>query len=379
MLKVDWRTKGFWLPDGDSDVAGRLLFDGPFSWPVMVLKRSAVDHNLATMAAYCARHGVSLAPHGKTTMAPTLIRAQLDAGAWAITVATPHQALVMRKLGVPRVLLANELLDVRVLRWAFSEDWEFYSYVDSDAGVAALKAAGVPARVFVEIGYPGGRTGCRTVEEAVAVARAASALPGVEVVGVSGFEGQLPDVDAVAGFLGTMAAAGRAVGGPIVSAGGSAFFDLVIEQLSGIGERLVLRSGCYLTHDHGLYADSSPFHRVRGEGTLVAALEVWAQVLSAPEPGVVIAGAGRRDVPHDSGLPVPLRVRGLDGASREAGGAAFVEKLSDQHAHLRGLSAAPGELVSFGISHPCTAFDKWRAFPVVDDDYRVVDVVETYF
>ncbi|WP_246002072.1 alanine racemase [Allorhizocola rhizosphaerae] len=382
MLKIDWRAKGFWLPDGDGDdaaVIGRHLFDGPFSWPVMVAKRPAIEHNLATMAAYCARHGVELAPHGKTTMAPTLIDAQLKSGAWGITAATPNQALIMRKLGVPRVLLANELLDVRVLRWAASLDWEFYSYVDSLAGVAALKSAGVPARVFVEIGFPGGRTGCRTVHEAVAVARAASSLPGVEVVGVSGFEGLLSDLDGVAEYLDTMADAARAIGGPIVSAGGSAFFDLVVERLTGVAERLVLRSGCYITHDHGLYADSSPFHRVPDEGTLLAALEVWAQVLSAPERGVVIAGAGRRDVPHDSGLPVPLRVRGLDGVTREADGPAFVERLSDQHAHLRGLSAVPGELVCFGISHPCTAFDKWRAIPVVDDGYRVLDVIETYF
>jgi D-serine deaminase-like pyridoxal phosphate-dependent protein len=367
---VDWRTKGLWLPaDGRGLFEG--LFEGPFGWPVMVLKRAALQANIATMASYCAGHGVFLAPHGKTTMTPSIVEAQLAAGAWGITFATAQQALVARNWGVPRVLLANEVLDERVLRWAVTQEWEFLSYVDSIEGAAVLPRG---AKVLVEIGYPGGRGGCRDVESAAAIAKAARARPGVEVLGVSGFEGQLPGAGEVRAFLGTIREASRAVGGPIVSAGGSAFFDLVVEELKGIAPQLVLRSGCYVTHDHGLYASSSPL-----AGQLIPALEVWAQVVSAPEPGLVIAGAGRRDVPHDSGHPVPLAVRGRDGETRSADPDAVVERLSDQHAHVRGLRAVPGELVCFGISHPCTAFDKWRVIPEVGEDYRVTALHETYF
>ena len=116
--------KGLWEPS-DVDPIGQNLFDGPFSWPVMVARRSAIDANIATMASYCARHGVEHAPHGKTTMAPTLFQAQLDAGAWGITVATAHQALVAHRFGVPRILLANEVLDPKVLRWAAALEGEF--------------------------------------------------------------------------------------------------------------------------------------------------------------------------------------------------------------------------------------------------------------
>lgn len=382
---MDWQTKGFWLPDEPvtvADLAGQGLFDGPFSWPVMVARRSAIESNLATMAAYCARQGVDLAPHGKTTMSRKLIDAQCQAGAWGITVATPNQALIMRRWGVPRVLLANEVLDERVLGWAaeqVAEGWEFISYVDSMEGVAALREVPGRAQVLIEVGYRHGRAGCRTVAEAVAVARAAAEVDGVEVLGVAGFEGQLSDVDEVRAFLGVIREAARAVGGPVVSVGGSSYFDLVIAELKGVTDRLILRSGCYAIHDHGLYAAANPFTRVPVEGFLLPALEVWAQVLSAPEADVVIAGAGRRDLPHDSGLPVPLRVRDRDGGQREVAEAGQVERLSDQHAHLRGVRARPGELICLGISHPCTAFDKWRVIPVVDDDYRVVDVIETSF
>lgn len=371
---MDWRTKGLWLPS-ETPVIGRGLFDGPFSWPVMVVKRDALASNIAAMAAYCARNEVLLAPHGKTTMARSIVQAQLAAGAWGITVATPNQALVARKWGVPRIFLANELLDPRVWRWGAEQDGlELYSYVDSLDGVGLLAEAGVPASVFIEMGYPSGRTGCRTVKEAVEVADAARALPGVEVAGVSGFEGQLAGDGEVRGFLALIREASRAIGGRFVSAGGSSFFDIVIEELKGVAPQLVLRSGCYVTHDHGTYAQTSPL-----AGTLKPALEVWAQVLSAPEPGFVVAGAGRRDVPHDSGPPVPLAVRGRDGSVRPADPGATVERLSDQHAHIRGLAARPGELVCLGISHPCTAFDKWRVTPEVDADYTVVDLLETAF
>ena len=111
------------------------------------------------------------------------------------------------------------------------------------------------------------------------------------------------------------------------------------------------------------------------------ALELWAHVLSRPEPGLALACAGRRDVAFDAGLPVPLRIRGRDGALRSATGMQAV-RLDDQHCYFQlpeGTGQEPGETVCFGVSHLCTAFDKWRVIPVVDDDYRVVDAIHTLF
>jgi D-serine deaminase-like pyridoxal phosphate-dependent protein len=386
--------KGVWAPDGEVDLVGASLFDAPVNWPVMVLRRSAVESNIAAMAEYCGRHGVLLAPHGKTTMVPQLFQAQLDAGAWGITVATPHQALLARRFGVGRVLLANEVLDPAVLRWAARESaggWEFLCYVDSDEGVAVLRdaLAGSPGRVgvFIEMGYPDGRTGCREVADAARLASSASAVGGVEVVGVAGFEGLLETHDEVRGFLDTLVAAATAVApvarSPlIISAGGSRFFDDVVASFGpparAHGWTVLLRSGCYLSHDHGFYATNSPFSRDPAHGALQPALEVWAQVLSTPEPGLALLGAGKRDLPSDLGLPVALAVRGRDGNERPVS-TVELAALNDQHGYLRGVDARPGELVRLGISHPCTAFDRWPVIPVVDDDYRVVDLYHTHF
>ncbi|HEY7223802.1 MAG TPA: alanine racemase [Micromonosporaceae bacterium] len=394
-ITVGWASKGLWLPDqavtaAEFAAARHDLFGGPFTWPVMVARRSAIEANIAQMARYCAAHDVDLAPHGKTTMSPALFAAQLAAGAWGITVATANQALAAFQFGVPRVLLANELLDARALRWLARQGRDLLCYVDSSAGVDVLAAAlrdGGRVRVLVELGYAGGRTGCRSVAEAERVAAAAAGVPGVEVAGVAGFEGMLPDGEQVAAFLATIAQAAARIAPlcpypVILSAGGSSYFDVVVDVLGPVarahGGRLVLRSGATVTHDDGTYTATTPFTRVAHEGSLTAALEVWAQVLSTPEPDLAILGAGKRDVPYDMGLPVPLTVRGADGSARPLNGST-VELLNDQHAYLRGASVSPGDLVRLGISHPCTAFDKWRVIPIVDDSYHVVDVIDTYF
>jgi D-serine deaminase-like pyridoxal phosphate-dependent protein len=376
---VDWRAKGFWQPDGAVPVeefvaAGHTLFDGSFTWPLLVVRQEAVRANIATMAAYCERHGFSFAPHAKTTMAPALLRAQLAAGAWALTVATASQAVVLRRLGVPRVVIANEVLDSTALRWlAGQSGWEVYLQVDSVAG--AERAAGL--RLLAELGFPGGRTGCRTVDEVLAVARAA----GGRLAGITGYEGGLSTEADVDAWLATLTEAARRLAEEglladevIVSAGGSAWFDRVVKALEGQwlpGHRIraVLRSGASVTHDEGFYRERTPFNRVPGEGGLDPALAIYAQVLSTPEPGLAIAGMGKRDAPFDEGLPVAERP------------GVTVTKLNDHHTYLAVDEGAVevGDVLQFGISHPCTAFDKWRLIPVVDDAGIVVDVLTTYF
>ncbi|WP_067464110.1 alanine racemase [Actinomadura macra] len=399
---VDWRTKGLWVPGPPVPFAAfaaarHPLFGGPFTWPVMVARRSALEHNITALAAFCADRGLAFAPHGKTSMAPTLFQAQLDAGAWGITAATANQVLAYRTFGVPRVLLANELLDPTALRWLGGEiddGMEFLLYADSVEGVAAISAAAGrrPFRVLVEFGHPGGRTGCRTVAELIAVARAVAAAPGTELAGVAGYEGGLPDAASAGGYLAALRDAALALAADgllprevIVTAGGSAYFDLVADRLAGAwlpGHELtvILRSGAYVSHDDGIYTARTPFTRI--PGSLDAALEIWAQVTSVPEPGLAILGVGKREAPYDAGLPVPLRLRRPDGTLLPADGLR-VTGTNDHHAYLAVDPGAPrprpGDLLCLGISHPCTAFDKWQVIPVVDDDHTVTDLIRTYF
>jgi D-serine deaminase-like pyridoxal phosphate-dependent protein len=402
---VDWRYKGFPPATGVTPAGVRAqgwnVLAGDLLTPVLVLKESALAHNIALMARYCAEHGVSLAPHGKTTMSPELFSRQLEAGAWGITAATTSQVRVFRAFGVERIVLANELVEPAAIRWIADElaadpAFDFYCLADSVAAVDALTGAlaggsARPLGVLVELGLPNGRTGCRSVDAAREVAEAVARSPVLELAGVEGFEGIIhsesieADLGAVDAFLDGLATLAAELGGRdelLVTVGGSAYFDRVVERLSGIAARVVLRSGCYVTHDSGFYDHLSPLgeRSPRGE-RLRPALEAWSVVLSRPEPDRALLCMGKRDVSFDIDLPRPV-VASSRGALRSVEGAMSVFDLNDQHAYLRlppedGL--AVGDLLGCGISHPCTAFDKWRLIPVVDDEYTVVDAVHTFF
>jgi D-serine deaminase-like pyridoxal phosphate-dependent protein len=256
------------------------------------------------------------------------------------------------------------------------------------------------------MGHAGGRTGCRTLAQAIDVARAVAAEPALRVVGVAGFEGYIgheltaPVIASVDAFLDSIHAVASELarqglvadrgGGVIVSAGGSVFFDRVTAILArplsgGQPARCVLRSGAYVSHDSGFYERLSPFSRPGSDPAyrLVPALEAWGEVLSIPEPGLAIVGLGRRDVPFDLGLPVPWSVRspGPDGIAADAR-ACSATSINDQHLHVSlpdGIATDVGDWMSFGISHPCTAFDKWAVIPELDENYRVIDFVLTCF
>ncbi|GAA4137924.1 alanine racemase [Actinomadura keratinilytica] len=403
--RLDWRFKA--VPAAaDGATVEEYLRTRPtlddFGTPLLTLDAGALDHNIRLMASWTAEAGVHLAPHGKTTMAPALWRRQLDAGAWGITLANLPQLRVGRAFGVRNVVLANTLLDPAGLAWLSREldrdpGFTFLSWVDAVRSVElmdrALRAAGAsrPVDVCVELGGPGGRTGLRDDGEAEAVAAAVRRAPTLRLAGVAGYEGALArDASAegraaVDAYLRRMAALhGRLayeVDEPVVSAGGSAFFDQVVDVLGGLDARVVLRSGAYVVHDDGFYRSVSPFARGTGRGErLRSAMHAWARVVSRPEPALALLDAGRRDLSFDLGLPEPQLVRGA-GTAPVAG--ARVTALNDQHAFLRDADVRVGDVVRLGPSHPCTVLDKWTLIPVVDDadadTPAVVDLIRTWF
>ncbi|MFG2786991.1 amino acid deaminase [Streptomyces sp. NPDC048419] len=409
--RVDHRFKGL-PPDADGLTVGELaaqrrnLFTGGFATPVLALSAERLEHNLALMETYATRHGLAFAPHGKTSMAPQLFRQQIERGAWGITLAVPHQVRVARRFGVERVFLANELVDAAALKWISAEldadpGFRFVCYVDSVRGVelmdAALHGASRPLDVVVELGAgEGARTGVRTEAECAAVADAVAGTRTLRLVGVAGYEGEVPraDPERVHAWLRRLTAlaadfdkAGRFAGLDeiVVSAGGSAWFDAVADVFAEIPELSspvlkLLRSGAYVSHDDGHYREVTPFNRVPGEGALEPAFRLWAQVVSRPSAEQAFANAGKRDAAYDLDLPFAQVVR-AGGAERPATGIT-VTGLSDQHAWLRTGDEADlevGDWVGMGLSHPCTSFDKWQLIPLVEADGTVVDYIRTFF
>ena len=377
---LGWRHKGL-PPDAETvaDLVGRRVPLDGFTSPVAVLDGPALAANLDRYADFCAAHGLLLAPHVKTTMAPALAAEQARRGAWGFTVANVAQARVLRAFGARRLIVAHGVVDRAAVDWLATQqdEAEVYCWVDSPEAVAAL--AGRPVPVFVELGLTGGRTGARGVAAAVEVARAVSRTPGVRLAGVAGYEGSYgatrsaEDVAAVRAHLAELVRLADALDAATVTAGGSSYPDLVAEAFDGLDRRKVLRSGAYVAHDHGHYAHLSPF-------PLQPALRVWAVVVSAPEPGLAFLNLGKRDVSYDLDLPVPLAVLGADSAGRPVERLA-VTALNDQHAYLSDPAGEVrvGDWVVCGISHPCTMFERWTALPVVNEEHQVIDLVRTFF
>ncbi len=390
------------------------VLDDQFTMPLLTLSASAMSHNLNAMQRYCESTGVHLAPHGKTTMSPELLLRQLQGGAWGVTAATLSQLQIFRSFGIDRILFANEIAGKAHARYVCQmlrdDPFELYSWVDSAPGVEQLSAASaeehlsVPLKVLIEVGYPGGRTGVRDAGQLSQVLDAILQSKGrIVLAGVSGYEGALPverTVSAQERIRAYLTDVADAVDQLIdrhalpetflVSAGGSATFDHVVAAFTPRWPgraQVILRCGCYLTHDHGRYEDTSPLRSAQaGKGSsaddgLRQALTLWSYVISRPEPTRAFLSFGKRDAGADYGLPKPLHyAAGGSTDLREMPGK--VLKMHDHHAHLEipaGHPLAVGDRVACGIAHPCVAIDKWRVVYEVDDDLNVVGALPTFF
>ena len=433
-LQLDSKTKG--LPLVGQTIRLREIANkewnvlrGDLMLPALIIRDPYLHNNLTTMRRFADHHGVSLAPHGKSSFSPQLYREQIDiGGAWGISAATVQQATLVAEAGAPNILIVNEVVgranieQLVALRHGHP-DKRFYSLVDSEGALEQLATHGVPHlksgerfQILLEVGFPGGRAGVRTLEQGLEVLAAIDRRKDrFELVGVECYEGLVTreddaatvrEVDRLLDLTADLyrrardsgAFAGRSEG--ILSAGGSAFYDRVIERFRlaqfGPDTRIVLRGGSCLTYDHGYYDHylemldargglDMPEGRLPARTTFTPALELWAAVVTLQDEGIAVINMGIRDLPYDLGYPKPLRHYRdgslLQGLGKGEGPYKVVNS-NDQHCYLTypdGADIKVGDLIAFGISHPCTAFDKWSVVYRVDEDFTVTGAVKTFF
>jgi D-serine dehydratase len=420
--RLSTTTRGIPVIDGlaveDVGSQGWRPSRGDLALPALTFDETAFAANRDLFLRWCKGTGVSVAPHAKTPMSPELARSLREAGAWGTTVANIQQAAVLLSHGERRLLLANEIGGLAAGRrlgalLSAYPDVELHAFADSPEAVAALaEAARVADRhelsVLIELGA--GRAGARdraAVESTMAAVLAADRLV---LGGVAAYEGAVatPDADetarAIAALMNRTVEAFALVRAAaprlplIISAGGSAYFDVVARALAPIARTdgnatVVLRSGALFFADHGIYARA--FAELDRRGGLVIdgthhfaaksfrpALTLWAEVLSRPETGLAIAGFGMRDASFDQGLPVPLRVFRDGVEQNELAARLSVTRLNDQHAFLSVAPESPlavGDIIAFGISHPCTCLDRWRVIFGLDADGVVTRALPTQF
>jgi D-serine dehydratase len=393
------------------------LLKGHLPFPLAVIKASAIAHNLKWMQDFCNSRKLDIAPHGKTTMSPELYKMQIDAGAWGISFATVFQAGLGIRNHVKRIIIANQVfqasdLDALSHLLETHSDVRVFFLVDSLAQLKQIetwRASSSSQQAFsvlIELGIDGKRTGCRDHETAMQLAREIKATQGLLLAGIECYEGALAtchhehDQAAVTVLMQRVQNLALACekedlfqcAEVLITAGGSAIFDLVAAHLEpqlSRPARGILRSGCYLTHDHVEYRKMLRCvgERLKLAETLKPALEVISSVQSCPEPGLALLSMGKRDVSYDIDFPVPIWQAAIGDAAVSSVPAHWeIKALNDQHAYLHFNPQAPasehpyvGQIIGSGISHPCTTFDKWRWMPIVNDDYVVTSGISIHF
>ncbi|WP_118842601.1 amino acid deaminase [Raoultella ornithinolytica] len=377
--------------------------------PAALVKKTALENNIAWMQRYADTRGVSLAPHGKTTMTPWIFQAQQRAGAWGIAVGSAWQASAAMASGIERVLMVNQLVgqaNMQVVSQlkAHYRAVDFLCCVDSLANARTLSAF-FSARqqtldVLIELGVPGGRCGCRSVDAALALAQEVATLPGLTLRGLELYEGVLhgddpqPQVEALlrqaAGLACQMA--------PLVedefilTGAGTVWYDVVCNVWLAAQKpdrcRVVIRPGCYITHDMGIYEIARQELIARDPiacdlgGDLTSALELMAMVQSVPEADRAVVNFGKRDCAFDAGLLQPVAHYRHGKALPLQADEIVSVGIMDQHCMLRlapGCDVQVGDIVLFGTSHPCLTFDKWKTLLLVDDEYNVLEELDTLF
>lgn len=401
------QTMALAVDKGGVELGANLL--SGVSLPAAVVHEGPLTHNVAWMQRFAEAHGARLAPHGKTTMTPALFHRQLQAGAWGITLATAPQCRAAFANGITRLLMANQLVgqaNMAIIASLIEQGATFYCVVDSQENVRQLgrffAERGLPLAVLIEVGVTGGRCGCRNQQQILSLAETIANEPALSLVGLEGYEGVVHGDDPATGIRAyatqlvevavELEAAGYfAEANPIVTASGSAWYDVIAETFQGapLQGRFtpVLRPGCYIVHDHGLYREAQSAvlsRRPDLQQGLEPALEVFAQVQSLPEPGLAIVALGKRDIGYDQ-LPIALRRFREDGEPSQLLSIAGweVTKIMDQHTFVRlpeeTQDVEVGDIIAFGASHPCLTFDKWRQLLLVDDQLNVKEHLVTCF
>ncbi|MGF1790363.1 amino acid deaminase [Photobacterium profundum] len=401
-------TKGVWSsekPDGKYS-----LINEDISLPAAVIKQSALTNNMEWMQTFANHHQVKLSPHGKTTMTPAFFEQQLQAGAWGLTVATAPHVQAAAEGGAENIMMANQLVGKAnmgmVANVIQQNGVNFYCCVDSTDNVDQLNQffvdVGITLNVLIEAGVESGRCGCRTPEEVITLAHHINNLPALNLAGIEVYEGVIHGDNAEQDIRQFLAQTIQTVEllieeklitdtNPIITGAGSAWYDVVAESFAACQHlTAIIRPGCYVIHDTGIYEDAQNLVMGRAEqnhgyacelgGNLESALEVWAYVLSRPETNKAVIGLGKRDVAFDAGLPIPER--GYRNGEAISVKGLVATAIMDQHIFVTvpdGVDLKVGDMIAFSTSHPCLTFDKWKYLCVSDDEHSVTQFVETCF
>ena len=299
-------------------------------------------------------------------MAPDLFKLQIEQGCWGISLATIPQVITAHEQGVKRIILANQLIGAyhfELIADLLSQDsLYFYCFVDSIENIHSLgryfSQRKISLNILLEIGVEGGRCGCRDFGDINTFVEAIAQYDVLRFSGISFYEGVIHGDNAaeeVETFVNNVSVLTNQLAKDkafysdevIITGAGSAWYDVVAKQfIANLDENInftaIIRPGCYLIHDTGIYQEAQQEVLERSQlacdisGELTSSLELWAYVHSVPEDGLAIIGLGKRDVAFDAGLPTPqLYYRPGNETPISVNDKWQVSQIMDQHCMLK--------------------------------------------
>ena len=278
--------------------------------PSLLLDLDAVERNLDRMAALYAGSTVRLRPHTKTHKVPNLALMQLARGAIGVCCAKLGEAEVMAAGGVPEILVTTEIVGTAKVRrlLGLARQTNVITVIDNPTAAGRLSDAavevGLRLRCLVDVNVGQDRTGVEPGEPALQLAQSVERLPGLQLVGLQGYEGHLQHIaDAGArraanaramGLLARTADLLRDRGLPIeiVSTAGTGTGQFAAEW----PQVTELQPGSYVVMD-------AHYGRVEGLG-FEHALTVLASVVSRRGNDAIV-DAGYKTLSSDSGPAAP--------------------------------------------------------------------------
>ena len=288
--------------------------------PCLVLDLDALERNIIKMGNYAKAHGMRHRSHGKMHKSVDVQKLQERlGGAVGVCCQKVSEAEVFARGGIGDILVSNQVRDpgkIDRLARLPKHGARITVCVDDVANVAELSAAaqkhGTTIACLVEIDCGAGRCGVATTGEAVGIAEAIHAAPGLIFTGIQAYQGAMQHLesyaerkakldDAIARvktIVDGLRAAGLTPG--LVTGGGTGSYHF--ESGSDVYNELQCGSYAFMDADYGRIRDEHGQRIDRGEWE--NALFILTSVMSRAKPGQAVCDAGLKAMSLDSGLPV---------------------------------------------------------------------------
>lgn len=288
--------------------------------PCLILDLDALERNIRKMGEYAKAHGMRHRSHGKMHKSIDVQKLQERlGGAVGVCCQKVSEAEVFARGGIKDILVSNEVRDAaKIDRLARLPKYgaRITVCVDDLANVAELSGVaqkhGTMLECLVEIDCGQGRCGVGAVSEAVEIAQAVDAAPGLRFAGIQAYQGSMQHLEnyadrkakldaAIAVTKATVDALKAAGLEPeIVSGGGTGSY--YFESNSGVYNELQCGSYAFMDADYGRIQDQRGNRIDQSEWE--NALFILTSVMSHVKPDQAVCDAGLKVLSLDSGLPV---------------------------------------------------------------------------